>query len=120
MKEYLRKRIAAFSYSFKGLAELLTNHPHIHVHAMASVVVVGLGWWLEVDRMEWAVLALCIGCVWTAEAFNSSIELLTDLVSPDYHPLAGKVKDVASAAVLLICIAAAIVGALIFVPHVWQ
>lgn len=120
MKTYFQKRIAAFRYAFKGMAELLVNHPHIHVHAVASVIVIAFACYFEVNRIEWIILILCIGAVWTAEAFNSSIEILTDLVSPDYHPLAGKVKDVASAAVLLICISTAIVGLLIFIPYFWQ
>lgn len=114
---YLKKRIAAFGYSFKGLADLVTNHPHAHIHAAATVMVIVLGLYFQINREEWMFLTICIGIVWTAEAFNTSIEYLTDLVSPDYHPLAGKVKDVAAAAVLLSCIAAAIVGVFVFWPY---
>lgn len=117
MRTYLKKRIAAFGYSFKGLADLLLHHPHIHIHAVATVLVMVAGFYFGISRMEWVVLTLCIGSVWTAEAFNTSIEYLTDLVSPDYHPLAGKVKDVASAAVLLICIAVSVVGGFVFWPY---
>lgn len=117
--EYLRRRIAAFGYAFKGLADLLRYHPHIHIHAVATVVVCAAATYLGFARADWIVLWLCIGAVWTAEAFNTSIEYLTDLVSPDYHPLAGKVKDVASAAVLLTCFAVTIVGILLFWPYLF-
>ena len=53
-----------------------------------------------------------------AEAFNTALEFLTDLVSPDYHELAGKTKDVAAGAVLFMAIGAAIVGFLIFFPKI--
>jgi diacylglycerol kinase (ATP) len=55
--------------------------------------------------------------VLAAEGFNTAIERLVDLVSPDYHPIAGDVKDVAAGAVLICAIAAAIIGAIIFTPY---
>ena len=56
--------------------------------------------------------------VLAAEGFNTAIERLVDLVSPGFHPIAGDVKDVAAGAVLICAIAAAIVGAIIFVPYI--
>jgi diacylglycerol kinase (ATP) len=120
MLDYLKKRIAAFGYSFKGLSDLLRNHPHIHIHAVATVLVVAMGFYLKIDRVEWMAIVFACGIVWTAEAFNTSLEYLTDLVSPDFHPLAGKVKDVASAAVLISCIAATLIGGIVFFPYLWQ
>ncbi|MBQ4525574.1 MAG: diacylglycerol kinase family protein, partial [Bacteroidaceae bacterium] len=45
------------------------------------------------------------------------IERLVDLVSPERHPVAGDVKDVAAGAVLICAIAAAIIGCIIFLPY---
>jgi diacylglycerol kinase (ATP) len=55
--------------------------------------------------------------VLAAEGFNTAIERLVDLVSPDFHPVAGDVKDVAAGAVLICAIAAAIIGMIIFIPY---
>ncbi len=52
------------------------------------------------------------------EAVNTALEYLTDLISPTYHPLAGKAKDAAAGAVLLGALGAAVVGAVIFGPKV--
>ncbi len=117
MLEYLKKRLAAFGYAFKGMADLLLNHPHAHVHALATIVVLGAAIYFPLSRWEWACLVLSIGSVWTAEALNTALEYLTDLVSPDYHPLAGKVKDMASGGVMFACIAATGVGVIVFYPH---
>ena len=57
------------------------------------------------------------GMVLAAEGFNTAIERLVDLVSPDFHPVAGDVKDVAAGAVLICAIAAAIIGMIIFIPY---
>jgi diacylglycerol kinase (ATP) len=57
--------------------------------------------------------------VWTAEALNTAIELVIDLVSPDVHPLAGRAKDVAAGAVLISACGAVVVGILVFAPHLF-
>ena len=70
-------------------------------------------------RLEWCAIVAAIGLVWTAEGLNTALEALTDLVSPGEHPLAGRAKDMAAGAVLCAAIAAAIIGAIIFLPKLW-
>jgi len=72
----------------------------------------------QITKIEWCLIVISIAAVWTAEAMNTAIEKLTDLVSPELHPLAGKTKDAAAGAVLVIAIGAAIVGGIIFLPHI--
>ena len=62
-------------------------------------------------------IVICIGLVIAAELFNSAIERLVDLVSPQRHPVAGQVKDIAAGAVLVCALAAMVVGLIIFVPY---
>ena len=62
------------------------------------------------------MVALCCGAVLTAEAMNSAVEAIADLVSPEFHPLVKKAKDVAAAGVLMTAIAAAAAGLIIFLP----
>jgi diacylglycerol kinase (ATP) len=69
---------------------------------------------------DWAVLALTIAGVWVAELFNTAIEAVVDLASPEQHHLARTAKDVAAAAVLAMSAAAAVVGLLILSPAVWD
>ena len=63
------------------------------------------------------VVMLCIGTVITAELFNSAIERLVDLVSPEWNKIAGEVKDIAAGAVLVTAITAAIIGLIVFLPY---
>ena len=72
----------------------------------------------NIQRSEWIVIVICIGMVIAAEAFNTAIERLVNLVSPEWHPIAGEVKDIAAGAVLICAIAAAIVGLIIFIPYI--
>ncbi|TGE22480.1 diacylglycerol kinase family protein [Hymenobacter aquaticus] len=115
----LRRRVASFGHAVRGVTSALGSEVHLRFHALATVVVIGLGWYFGIGRLEWALVALAVGTVWAAELLNTALEAVVDLVSPEYHPLAGKAKDVAAGAVLLTALAALVVGGLVFGPRVW-
>ncbi|WP_231590674.1 diacylglycerol kinase family protein [Hymenobacter terrenus] len=112
-----QRRVASFGHAVRGVWAALRSEVHLRFHAAATVVVIGLGFYYRITRLEWALVALAVAGVWTAELVNTAIEALTDLASPTYHPLAGKAKDVAAGAVLLAALGALVVGALVFGPH---
>ena len=112
-----RRRVASFGHAGRGVWSALRSEVHLRLHAVATVVVIGLGFYSGLSRLEWALVALAVAGVWAAELMNTAIEALTDLASPAYHPLAGKAKDVAAGAVLLAALGALVVGALVFIPH---
>jgi undecaprenol kinase/diacylglycerol kinase (ATP) len=84
--------------------------------SVASVLVVLLALWLQISRLEWAMIIIVITIVWLTEFINAGIEAAIDVAAPDYHPMAQVGKDVASAAVLLGVIASVLVGLLILGP----
>ena len=110
-------RLHSVGHALRGIGVLLATQPNARLHAAATVVVVALGAWLRIGPLEWALLAAVIGLVFCAEALNTAIETLTDLVSPKWHALARDAKDVAAAAVLLASLAALAVGGWIFLPR---
>lgn len=114
-----RRRVASFGHAVRGVGAALRSEVHLQFHALATVVVLGLGFYYGITRLEWALVALAIAGVWTAELVNTAIEALTDLASPEYHPLAGKAKDVAAGAVLLAALGALVVGTLVFGPRIF-
>jgi len=87
------------------------------LHALATVAVILAGSLCHLSRFEWLWVVAAICAVWTAEAFNTALEFLADVVSPDQNPLIAKAKDIAAAAVLLTAAGAAVIGALIFWPY---
>ncbi len=113
----MKRRIKSFGYAFCGVRQLIRTEANARIHLVATVGVVGVGLSLGLSRYEWIAIVLCIGGVWAAEAFNTALEALTDLASPQYHELARRAKDVAAAGVLYMAIAATIVGLLVFMPH---
>lgn len=89
------------------------------IHLFFTILVVLLGFFLEVSKVEWLFLLLLIGGVISLELINSSIENLVDLVTAEYHPLAKKAKDMAAAAVFIYSIVSIIIGLIIFIPRLW-
>jgi diacylglycerol kinase len=110
-------RLASIKFAVRGIATMARAEPNAWIHAGATVAAIGVGLLSHLSRIEWGLLVIAIVAVWTAEAFNTALELLTDLVSPGRHPLAGQAKDVAAGAVLLTAIGAVAVGALVIGPH---
>lgn len=115
----LKKRIKSFGYAFKGIASLIGKEHNAWIHCTAIVFVTIAGFHFGITPTEWCIVVLCFGLVLAAEGFNTAIERLVDLVSPDFHPIAGDVKDVAAGAVLICAIAAAIVGMIVFIPYLF-
>lgn len=117
MKYDFKKQLRSFGYAWKGIRGCVGKEQNLSFHLIATATVVTAGSVAGITRTEWTAVVLSIGMVIAAELFNTAIERLVDLVSPERHPLAGQVKDIAAGAVLVCAAAAAIVGLIIFVPY---
>lgn len=113
----VRKRIRSFGYAFEGMATLVRDEHNARIHVLALVCAIAMGFVFGITKTEWCLVVLCIGGVLMAEAMNTAVEALADLVSPERHPLVKKAKDVAAAGVLFMAIAAAAIGLCIFLPY---
>jgi diacylglycerol kinase (ATP) len=113
MKQFLKSVI----FALRGL-RFAWEGRNFRVQSVAGVVVIITSFLLGISPAEWLVVLILIGLVLGFEMLNSAIETLVNLVSPEYNPLAGKVKDIAAGAVLLISFVAAIAGVIIFLPYV--
>jgi diacylglycerol kinase (ATP) len=112
----IKQRINSFKYAFNGITDLLKSQMNARIHLFFTILVIAGGFFFDIPKIEWLICLLAIATVFAAEAFNTALEYLTDLMSPEYHPLAGKAKDAAAAAVLILAIFAAIIGFMVF----WQ
>ena len=114
----LRKRLKSFKFAFNGIKLLITREHNAWIHCFAAVCVIIAGYVFGISTTEWVAVVFAIGTVLAAEAVNSSIEAIADLVSPGYNEAIKRTKDLAAGAVLILAIAAAIVGLIIFVPKI--
>jgi diacylglycerol kinase len=115
-----QKRVQAFGHALRGVKTFFASQWHARFHAVAAAVAVTLGFLLGLTEGEWCCVVFAITIVLASEAVNTAMEFITDRISPEHHPLSGKAKDVAAAAVLISATGAAAIGAIIFAPKIWQ
>lgn len=105
-----------FSDAFNGIVSALKSQKNMKIHIVAAILVIGCGFFFNISTTEWSILILTIGLVIAAEIFNTAIEWICDFIEPNHNKKIGLIKDAAAGAVLILSIAAAIVGLLIFIP----
>lgn len=103
-------------YPFEGFLYLLRKDYHYFAHLAVGMVVIILSAVLKISAVEWMFILSAIFLVLIAEAVNTAIEDVVDLVTKEIRPLAKSAKDVASFGVLLASIYAATIGFIIFLP----
>lgn len=116
----LRRLLKSFTFAGKGVLWIWMSEPNFRVHCVALVLATIFGFTLKISLPEWIAVIICSGMVLGAEAVNSAIEVLADATHPEPDPLVGQAKDAAAGAVLLVAVAAFAVGAIIFLPKLWQ
>ncbi|WP_268778296.1 diacylglycerol kinase family protein [Rubrobacter aplysinae] len=110
----------SFSNAYVGMSYCVRTQRNLRIHLAVTVLVLLLSAVLRVSLPELAVLVFCIMVVIVAEMLNTALECAVDLVTSDYHPLAKLSKDISAGAVLVASLGAAVVGAIIFLPRLWQ
>lgn len=113
-------RAKSFQYAFEGWGFVIRTQHNAWIHAIVTIAIVIMALWLQVSRIEWAILILTFMAVWMAEFMNTAIEAVVDMASPEFHPLAKVAKDVAAATVLVGAGGAVVIGLLILGPPLWQ
>ena len=104
----------ALSCAASGVAWACKSERHMRIHLLATVFVIGTGWYQQVSQLSWCLLLLCCGGVIAAELFNTALEAVVNLVSPEYHFLAKRAKDCAAGAVLVLSATSVIIALVIF------
>lgn len=114
----MKKRLKSFGFAFRGIFEIVRREANFQIHIAAAIIVIVSGFIFKLNQKEWLIIILTIAFVMVAEMLNSAIERIVDLVHPDRHKLAGRIKDISAGAVLLAALAAVVVGLIIFIPKI--
>jgi diacylglycerol kinase (ATP) len=109
-----KKFIKSFKFARAGAQHAWKTQRNLWIHFFVGLAVLGFGVWIKVSLLELCVLVLTIFGVIVAEMFNSSIEELVNILSPDQRKEAELAKNIAAGAVLLSAAGALIIGTLIF------
>ncbi len=104
----------SFLFALQGFRTALRQERNIKVMLAGGAFAIAMGLILRIDAVSWAVVLVCCGMVIAAELLNTAIETVVDLVSPEFHPLAGQAKDIAAAASWVLSLTAAVVGVIVY------
>lgn len=105
-----------FRCALQGLEDAFSTQRHLRIHLVVAGFVALCGLLLGLPSIDLALLLMAIALVIITELLNTAVELTVDLVSPAFHPIAGRAKDIAAAAVLIAALVASAVGSIILAP----
>jgi diacylglycerol kinase (ATP) len=114
----LRRILNAFGFSMAGFRECFRHEEAFRQEVYVLLVLVPLGLWLGNDPVERALLVSSLLVVPIVELLNSAVEANVDRVGLERHELSRRAKDIASAAVFLSIVLAAVVWGLVLLPRV--
>ena len=117
-KHECKKLINSFKYALQGFASSFRTERNMKIHVVATILVIILGIYLKLNLIEWSIITIAIVIVISAELFNTAIETIVDMVSPQKNEKAKLAKDISAGAVLILAIGSAIVGFIIFLSKI--
>nr|WP_068892433.1 diacylglycerol kinase family protein [Pedobacter panaciterrae] len=113
------KFIKGFGYAFSGIIYAFKTQLNFKFHIVALLLTAIAGWYFTLSVHEWLWIVAAAAIVLITELLNTAIEVLVDLISPNFNPKAKIIKDVAAASVLIAAIGSAIIGLIIFIPKIF-
>lgn len=105
----------SFLFAVQGFRTAVSQERNVKIMLAMGACAIAAGLVLRLNLVSWAIVAVCCGMVIAAELVNTAIETVVDLVSPEFHPLAGRAKDIAAAASWVLSLAAAVAGLCVYV-----
>lgn len=118
-KKECKKLINSFKYAIEGIISSFKTERNMKIHILAMIIVIIAGIFYKINMIEWMMCVIAIVLVIAGELFNTAIETIVDMVSPQKNAKAKLVKDISAAAVLVLAIGALIIGLIIFIPKIF-
>jgi diacylglycerol kinase len=119
MKKFnVSERLKSFRSAFSGLITLLRFEHNTRIHLFILILVVVAGIFFRITAIDWIAIVFATGLVFASECFNTAIEYLSDVASPEYNEKIKKAKDVTAAGVLISAFVSVVIGLIIFLPEI--
>ena len=115
-ENFLTNRIKGAGYAFRGAILLIRTEGSIKIQIFIALVVTAAGFYFDITNIEWILQILAIAMVLGVEGLNTAVEKLADYVQPEFDKKIGFIKDISAGAVMLVSIAATVVGLIIYLP----
>jgi len=113
----MRKFAKSFSHAARGIGHAFRYERNFRIESVCAACALAASFLFPLPSAERAAVILTIGVVLSLELLNSALEWLMDVLKPEYHESVKAVKDLSAAAVLIVSVFAALVGIVVFSPH---
>jgi diacylglycerol kinase len=120
MKFSMIARLKSFKSAFAGMGALLKSEHNARIHLIILIMVIVAGIILRISSLEWIVILFASGLVFVSECFNTAVEYLSNVISPEYNAKIKTAKDIAAAGVLISAVISIIIGIIVFLPKIWM
>jgi diacylglycerol kinase (ATP) len=118
-ESFIKNRIKSVGFALRGALLLIRTEASIQVQVLIAVVMTAVGFYFDISNTEWIVQILTIAVIMGAEGLNTAIEKMSDYIQPEFDKKIGVIKDVSAGAVMLVSIAATIIGFIIYLPKIF-
>ncbi len=109
-----RKLSESFNSAIEGFIFVLKSQRNMRLHFIIAGLVLLAGIYLNLEKVELLLLTTAISFVLITEMFNTAMELVIDLITDTFHPLARIIKDITAGCVLIAAINSVVIGYLVF------
>ncbi|MDD2823426.1 MAG: diacylglycerol kinase family protein [Candidatus Daviesbacteria bacterium] len=113
-----KKLARSFLYAFQGFYSAIKTETNWAIGIVEAILVIVAGLYFNITSTEWVLVILIIGVVLSSELCNSAIEAIVDSFVTTEHPKAKIAKDFAAGQSVIVVLAAAISGSIIFRPYI--
>lgn len=113
----ITRLVKATGYSLQGLKQAWRHEAAFRQETILTLAGIIIACWLPVSILERLLLIGAVVLIVIVELLNSAIEAVVDRIGSEYHELAGRAKDLGSAAVLVACLLAAVVWGVLLWGH---
>lgn len=117
---FLVHQLKSFGHAIDGIFYSFKVGFHFKVQVATLILAIILGYIYKISTFEWLIIILISASVIAAETANTAIEETCNLLHPELHPHARIAKHCAAGAVLILSVAAAIIGFIIFLPKIFS
>lgn len=118
-ESFLVNRLKSVGFALRGALFLIRTEASIKVQIFITLIMIALGFYFDISNTEWILQIFAIAMVLGIEGMNTAVEKISDYIQPEFDPKIGFIKDISAGAVMLVSIAASIIGCIIYLPKIF-
>ncbi len=118
-ESFLKNRVKSVGFALRGAFLLIRTEASIKIQVFIAIIMTAAGFYFEISNTEWVLQILTIAMILGVEGLNTAIEKTADYVQPEFDTKIGFIKDISAGAVMLVSIAATIIGCIIYLPKIF-